>query len=86
VLAAGAVIGLLSSVIPYRFELEALQRIPARLYGIWVSLAPAVAALIGLILLSESLAVREWAAVGCVVAASAGASRHAAGSAQAPQA
>jgi inner membrane transporter RhtA len=81
-----AVIGLLSSVIPYRFELEALQRIPARLYGIWVSLAPAVAALIGLILLGESLAVREWAAVGCVVVASAGASRHAAGSAQAPQA
>ena len=86
VLAAGAVIGLLSSVIPYRFELDALQRIPARLYGIWVSLAPAVAALIGLILLNESLAAREWAAVGCVVVASAGASRHAAGSAQAPQA
>ena len=86
VLAAGAVIGLLSSVIPYRFELEALQRIPARVYGIWVSLAPAVAALIGLILLSESLAAREWAAVGCVVVASAGASRGAAASAQAPQA
>ncbi len=86
VLAAGAVIGLLSSVIPYRFELEALQRIPARLYGIWVSVAPAVAALIGLILLSQSLAAREWAAIGCVVVASAGASRHAAGSAEAPQA
>jgi inner membrane transporter RhtA len=86
VLAAGAVIGLLSSVIPYRFELEALQRIPARVYGIWVSLAPAVAALIGLILLSESLAAREWAAVCCVVVASAGASRGAAATAQAPQA
>ena len=64
VLATGAVIGLLSSVIPYRFELEALRRIPARVFGIWMSLEPAVAALIGLILLSESLAAREWAAVG----------------------
>ena len=86
VLVAGAVIGLLSSVIPYRFELEALQRIPARVYGVWVSLAPAVAALIGLVLLSESLAAREWAAVCCVVVASAGTSRGAAASAQAPQA
>jgi threonine/homoserine efflux transporter RhtA len=86
VLATGAAIGLLSSVIPYRFELEALQRIPARVYGIWVSLAPAVAALVGLVLLSESLAAREWAAVCCVTVACAGASRSAAVSAKAPQA
>jgi inner membrane transporter RhtA len=86
VLATGAVIGLLSSVVPYRFELEALRRIPARVFGIWMSLEPAVAALVGLVVLSESLAARQWAAVCCVVAASAGASRGAAGSAQAPQA
>src|SRR5258708_37709034 len=30
VLGAGLVIGLLSSVIPYRFELETLRRVPAR--------------------------------------------------------
>ena len=86
VLATGAVIGLLSSVVPYRFELEALRRIPARVFGIWMSLEPAVAALVGLVVLSESLAARQWAAVCCVVAASAGASRGAAGSPQAPQA
>ena len=48
VLATGAAIGLLSSVIPYRFELEALRRIPPRVFGIWMSLEPAVAAVIGL--------------------------------------
>jgi inner membrane transporter RhtA len=75
VLAAGIGIGLLSSVIPYRFELEALRRIPARVFGIWMSLEPAVAALIGLVLLSQSLAATEWAAVGCVMVACAGAAR-----------
>jgi inner membrane transporter RhtA len=75
VLAAGAGIGLLSSVIPYRFELEALRRVPARVFGIWMSLEPAVAALIGLVLLGQALAAREWAAVGCVMIACAGAAR-----------
>ena len=55
-LATGAAIGLLSSVIPYRFELEALRRIPPRVFGIWMSLEPAVAAVIGLVLLGEALA------------------------------
>ncbi len=86
VLATGAAIGLLSSVIPYRFELEALRRIPPGVFGIWMSLEPAVAAVVGLVLLSESLAAREWAAVCLVTVASAGAARGAAGASQAPQA
>jgi inner membrane transporter RhtA len=79
VLAEGLAIGLLSSVIPYRLELEALRRIPAGLFGIWMSLEPVVAALVGLILLSESLLAREWLAIGLVVVACAGASRSGAG-------
>jgi inner membrane transporter RhtA len=75
VLGTGIAVGLLSSVIPYRFEMEALRRIPARIFGIWMSLEPAVAALVGLVLLSESLAPREWAAIGCVILACAGAAR-----------
>jgi len=75
VLATGAAIGLLSSVIPYRFELEALRRIPAGVFGIWMSLEPAVAALVGLILLGQVLRASEWAAVGCVMIACAGAAR-----------
>ncbi|MHB1433694.1 MAG: EamA family transporter, partial [Streptosporangiaceae bacterium] len=73
VLAAGLAIGLLSSVIPYRFELETLRRVPARVFGIWMSLEPAVAALIGVLMLGQVLAPLQWLAVGCVIIASAGA-------------
>ena len=45
ILAAGAVIALASSVIPYSFELEALRRLPARVFGVLMSLEPAVRAL-----------------------------------------
>jgi inner membrane transporter RhtA len=75
VLGSGVAAGLLSSVIPYRLEMETLRRIPARIFGIWMSLEPAVAALVGLVLLGESLAPREWAAIGCVIVACAGAAR-----------
>jgi inner membrane transporter RhtA len=77
VIAIGIAVGLLSSVIPYRLELETLRRVPARVFGIWMSLEPAVAALAGLVLLGEVLAPREWLAVCCVVAASAGVARDA---------
>jgi inner membrane transporter RhtA len=73
VLGTGVVVGLLSSVIPYRFELESLRRVPARVFGIWMSLEPAVAALVGVVLLSQSLALRQWLAIACVTVATAGA-------------
>ncbi|HXO23865.1 MAG TPA: EamA family transporter [Streptosporangiaceae bacterium] len=73
VLATGAAIGILSSAIPYRLELEALRRMPMRLFGVWMSLEPAVAALIGLALLGQHLSVLEWLAIGCVMIACAGA-------------
>jgi threonine/homoserine efflux transporter RhtA len=79
VIAAGLAVGLLSSVIPYRFELEALRRVPAGLFGIWMSVEPAVAALVGLVLLSEGLAARQWLAIGLVVVACAGAARDSSG-------
>jgi inner membrane transporter RhtA len=75
VLGAGLAIGLLSSVIPYWLELEALRRIPAGTFGIWMSLEPAIAALVGLVLLAEGLAARQWLAIGLVIIACAGASR-----------
>ena len=74
-LAIGAAIGILSSVIPYWLELEALRRISAQLFGVWMSLQPAVAALIGLALLSQRLSPADWLGICCVVAASAAASR-----------
>jgi len=86
VLVAGLAIGLLSSVIPYRFELETLRRVPARVFGIWMSLEPAVAALVGVVMLSQTLSPAQWLAIGCVIVASAGAALGAGRAAQAPQA
>ncbi|SNS71762.1 inner membrane transporter RhtA [Actinomadura meyerae] len=71
----GLGVGLLSSVIPYSLELEALRRVPARVFGILMSLEPAVAALVGLVVLGEVLSARQWVAVGCVIVACAGATR-----------
>jgi inner membrane transporter RhtA len=71
----GAGIGLMSSVIPYSLELEALRRMPKRIFGVLMSLEPAAAAMAGLVILGEVLDLREWTAIGCVVAASIGATR-----------
>jgi threonine/homoserine efflux transporter RhtA len=76
VLATGVAIGILSSVIPYRLELESLRRMPMRLFGVWMSLEPAVAALIGLALLGQHLSGLEWFAICCVMVACAGAAQH----------
>ncbi|WP_066953805.1 EamA family transporter [Streptomyces lushanensis] len=75
VLLAGLGVALLSSVVPYSLDLEALRRIPPRVFGILMSLEPAMAALIGLVVLQESLRWSQWVAVLCVVVASAGATR-----------
>lgn len=75
VLATGLGVAMLSSVIPYTLDLEALRKLPPRVFGILMSLEPAMAALIGLIVLRESLHATQWIAVLCVVAASAGATR-----------
>jgi inner membrane transporter RhtA len=77
VLVSGLGVALLSSVIPYSVELEALRKMPPRVFGILMSLEPAMAALAGLIVLGESLNGSQWIAVMCVVAASAGATRSA---------
>jgi inner membrane transporter RhtA len=75
VLAVGMAVALLSSVVPYSFELEALRRVPAHVFGVLMSLEPGVAALVGFAVLGEVLGVREVAAIVLVVCASVGASR-----------
>ena len=74
-LVIGAAIALLSSVVPYSLETEALRRVPANVFGILMSLEPAVAALAGLVVLGQSLGVRDLVAMAFVVAASVGVSR-----------
>jgi len=75
VLLAALGVGLLSSVIPFSLELEALRRIPVHVFGLLMSLEPAIAALVGLVVLGELLGLREIAAIGLVVTASIGATR-----------
>lgn len=77
ILAAGAAVAVLSSAVPYSLELEALRRMPAGVFGVLMSLEPAVAALAGFVVLGEDLAARELIAILLVVAASAGAARQA---------
>ena len=47
VLATGAAVAVLSSVIPYSLELEALRRMPPSVFGVLMSLEPALATLAG---------------------------------------
>ncbi|WP_308371789.1 MULTISPECIES: EamA family transporter [Streptomyces] len=70
-----AAVAVLSSVLPYTFHLEALRRVPPRVFGILTSLEPAVGALIGLVLLGQHLGVPQWAGVTAVALASIGATR-----------
>jgi len=75
VLVAGALVGLLSSVIPYSCELTALRTIRPSVFGILMSLEPAAAALAGMVVVHEFLTPVQWLALGCVVVASVGATR-----------
>ena len=77
-LAVGAAVGVLSTAIPYAFEMEALRRLPRAVFGVLMSLEPAVAAAIGFLALSQALDAIEVVAIGLVVIASAGALRSAA--------
>ena len=74
-LLAGFGVAMLSSAIPFSLELEALRKLPARVFGVLMSLEPAAAALIGFVVLGERLGLRALAAVVLVTAAAAGASR-----------
>lgn len=65
-------VAVLSSALPYALELEALRRLPTRIFGVLSSLGPAVAALAGLVILREALGWREIIALVCVTIASIG--------------
>jgi inner membrane transporter RhtA len=72
-LATGTVVAFLSSALPYFLEMVALRALPARTFGILMSLEPAVAALVGLLFLGEHLTAAQWLSVALVISASAGA-------------
>jgi inner membrane transporter RhtA len=78
ILALGAAVAVLSSAIPYALELFALRRLPASAFSILMSLAPAMAAIVGAVVLHQQLTLLGWIAIALVVVASAGAVRSAA--------
>ncbi|CCH71061.1 putative integral membrane protein [Phycicoccus elongatus Lp2] len=71
ILAKGLGIAVLSSVLPYSLELLALRRMAAAVFGILLSLEPAVAALAGLLVLGQRLGPLQLVGMALVVAASA---------------
>jgi len=75
ILVLGALVGLLSSVIPYTCELVALRSLSPAVFSVLMSLEPAAAALAGLVVVGELLSPLQLLAMACVVAASIGATR-----------
>lgn len=71
-LPAGIGLAVLAVAVPYTLEMKALTRVPASTFGLLMSLEPAVAALCGLVLLSEQLTGVQWLAIAAVMVASAG--------------
>jgi inner membrane transporter RhtA len=52
--------------------MEAMRRLPAHVFGLLVSSAPAMGALAGFVVLGEQLTPLQWTAIACIMAASAG--------------
>lgn len=66
----GLGIAVLSSVLPYSLELIALRHLSQRVFGVLLSLEPAVAALAGLVVLGQVLDLPQVLGMALVVAAS----------------
>jgi len=70
-LGRAAVAGLLSSAVPMVSDVLALRRVPARFFGVFMSVNPVLAALIGLTVLGQSLDLTDWLAIAAIVTANA---------------
>lgn len=78
-LGIGLVVAVLSSAVPFSLEFAALRRLSSQVFGILMSLEPAVGAAAGYLFLGQRLSLRDLIAIGLVMVASAGATRTAAG-------
>ena len=65
-------IAVLSSALPYSLEMYALKRMPAQVFGVLMSIEPAIGALSGLVFLSERLSSLQWVGIGLIMMASTG--------------
>jgi inner membrane transporter RhtA len=74
-LGIGLVVAILSSAVPFSLEFAALRRLSSQVFGILMSLEPAVGAAAGFLVLGQRLSLRDVVAIGLVMAASVGATR-----------
>ena len=74
ILLFGLGVAAISSAIPISLEMMALKRLPQEAFGIMTSMEPAVAALLGLLMLDEHLGRLQWLAIVCIMMAAAGSS------------
>ena len=65
-------VAVFGSALPYSLEMVALKNMPSQTFGVLMSLEPAIASLMGLIFLGETLTLFQWAAVFCVIISSLG--------------
>ncbi|QQM45402.1 EamA family transporter [Streptomyces liliifuscus] len=61
--------GVLSSAVPYLADMFTLRRVPAQAFGLFMSVNPVLAAVVGWIGLGQNLGWTEWASIGAIVAA-----------------
>jgi inner membrane transporter RhtA len=66
-----ATAGILCSAVPMTADLLALRRVPARFFGVFMSVNPVFAALTGLVILGQPLRFADWLAITAIVAANA---------------
>ena len=64
-----AAAGVLSSAVPFLADLIALRRVPTRFFGVFMSVNPVLAALVGLVILGQSLGWAQWLAIVTIVTA-----------------
>lgn len=72
ILLFGIMVAAISSALPYTLEMMALRRLPPATFGIALATEPAIAAFMGMMLLSENLTGMQWAAIACIMAAAMG--------------
>lgn len=72
ILLFGLGVAAISSALPISLEMIALKRLPQESFGIMISMEPAVASILGLLMLDERLNVLQWVAIVCIMLAAAG--------------
>jgi inner membrane transporter RhtA len=61
--------GVLASAVPYLADMFTLRRVPAQAFGLFMSVNPVLAAVVGRFGLGQNLGWTEWASIGAIVAA-----------------